>query len=129
MRTLAIMVGFITVASSVAAHELTPTYPKLMPSYVDGLVSAKMRMFNARQDIDYYEIAVFTKDMVAIPFATTNQIIKVPHGTSYEFEIFIRNRDRPSAVYVCTMSKLRSDKAQNAIISSKVCSKFDGELQ
>lgn len=126
MRTLALTVGFILSATSVAAHELTPTYPKLLPSIVDGLLSAKLNMFNARKDVDYYEVGVFTEDMVPIPFATVNQVIKVPTGTSYNFEIFIRKKDKNAAVYVCTISKLRSDKAQNAIISSKVCSKFDG---
>ncbi|MEK9896074.1 MAG: hypothetical protein VW518_06570 [Burkholderiaceae bacterium] len=127
MRALALAVGFLFAATSVSAHELTPTYPKLLPSIVDGLLSAKLNMFNARKDVDYFEIGVFTEDMVPIPFATVNQIIKVPMGTSYTFEIFIRNRDKDAAVYVCTISKLRSDKAQNAIISSKVCSKFDGK--
>ena len=125
MRTLALTVGFIVAATSVAGHELTPTYPKLMPSIVDGLLSAKLNMFNARKDVDYYEIGVFTEYMTPVPFATTNHIIKVPTGTGYNFEIFIRKRDKNAAVYVCTISKLRSDEAQNAIISSKVCSKFD----
>lgn len=128
MRTLALVLGFLLTATSVAAHELTPTYPRLTPSFVGGLLSARLSMFNAREDVDYYEIGVFTVDMVPVPFATTNKIIKVPYGTHYNFEVYIRNKDKGAAVYVCTLSKLRSDRAQNAIISSKVCSRLDGEL-
>ena len=129
MKWLIAGFGLLLSATQVDAHELTPTYPRLLPSIVDGLMSSKLSMFNARRDVDYYEIGVFTEHMVPVPFATTNHIIKVPTGTSYQFEVFIRNRDVPTVVYVCTTSKLRSDKSQNAIISSKVCSKFDRELK
>jgi hypothetical protein len=127
MKTWVVGLGLFLLATPVASHELTPTYPKLRPSIVNGLLSAKLNVFNARKDVDYYEIGVFSFDWKPVPFATTNKIVKVPHGTSYGFEVFVRERDRKSAVYICTLSKLRSDKAQNAIISSKVCSKVGGQ--
>ena len=126
MKNWVIGVWLLLLATPVASHELTPTYPKLHPSYVSGLLTAKLNIFNARRDIEYYEIGVFTFDWTPVPFATTSKILKVPHGTGYSFDIFVRERDRNVAVYVCTLSKLRSDKPNNAIISSKVCSKLGG---
>ena len=52
-------IAALFLAGKVSAHEMTPTYPPLVPSYVDGLVSAKMTMFNARQDVEYFEVGVF----------------------------------------------------------------------
>jgi hypothetical protein len=116
------------IASSAAAHELTPTYPKVRPSYISDISVAKLSMFNARQDVEYYELGVFDIDWNRVPFATADRLVKVPYGTHKNFEVFLRDQDLPRAVYVCTVSKLRSDKPSNAIISSKVCSRLDGEL-
>lgn len=128
MRILCSVLAFICFTSSVVAHEMTPTYPKLLPSYVNGLLSAKMTMFNARKDVDYFEVGVFDIDFNPIPFATTNKIMKVPYGGRESFDVYIRKKDEERAVYVCTTSKLRTDVASNAIISSKVCSRVDGAL-
>jgi hypothetical protein len=113
---------------SAAAHELTPTYPELKPSYVTGILVARLSMFNARKDVEYYEIGVYDESWNKVPFATTDKIAKVPQGTHKNFEIYIRKKDKKRAVYVCTVSKLRSDKPSFAIISSKVCSRLDGAL-
>lgn len=126
MKSMLLVLALLSPTTGVVAHELTPTYPDLKPSYVDGLLVAKMSMFNARKDVDYYEIGVFSEDWVRVPFATQDRIIKVPYGNSKTFEIYVRREDRKRAVYVCTMSKLRSDKPSNAIIASKVCSRMDG---
>lgn len=128
MRKLSLIFALLLATTPVVAHEMTPTYPKLGPSYVDGILSAKLSMFNARADVEYYEIGVFTMDWTPIPFATTAKLLKVPRGTHKAFEVYIRKEDEDRAVFVCTMSKLRSDLPSNAIISSKVCSRVDGEL-
>jgi len=129
MRLLAPVCAFIlSTAGSASAHEMTPTYPELRPSYVDGLLVAKLSMFNARDDVDYYEIGVFDENWTKIPFATQARIVKVPYGEHSKFEVYIRDEDKKRATYVCTTSKLRSDKPSYAIVSSKVCSRLDGAL-
>jgi len=127
MMRLSFVLALFLATTPVVAHEMTPTYPKLKPSYVDGIMTAQLSMFNARQDVEYYEIGVFTLDWAPVPFATTSRLIKVPRGTHKAFDVYIRNQDKDNAVFVCTMSKLRSDLPSNAIISSKVCSRVDGE--
>lgn len=128
MRILFLIFALMLETNYVVAHELTPTYPKLRPSYVDGLLVASVSMFNARQEVEYYEVGVFTLDFRPIPFATTNAILKVPYGRHQSFDVYIRKEDASRAVYLCTMSKLRSDKPSDAIVASKVCSRLDGSL-
>lgn len=126
MRRLFLVLALFLVTTPVVAHELTPTYPKLTPSYMDGLLIARMSMFNAREDVEYYEVGVFDLAWNPIPFATTSKLLQVPYASTKKFDIYIRKQDEKRAVYVCTVSKLRSDEPSYAIISSKVCSRLDG---
>ena len=70
-------VGLLT--TSAAAHELTPTYPKLRPSFMEGVYVTEMHMWNRRSDVKYYGVGVFDKDMEAIPFATSTKILRLEH--------------------------------------------------
>lgn len=119
-------VAALFLAGKVSAHEMTPTYPNLTPSYVNGLVSAKMTMFNARKDVDYFEIGVFDDEWDAVPFAATAKILNVPYGSRKTFEVFVRGEDKDRATFICSVSKLRTDSSARAIISSKICSRTDG---
>lgn len=121
-------IAALFLAGKVSAHEMTPTYPNLVPSYVDGLVSAKMTMFNARKDVDYFEIGVFDDEWNPVPFAATAKILRVPHGSSKTFEVFVRHKDKSRATFICSLSKLRADSSARAIVSSKICSRTDGAL-
>lgn len=121
-------IAALFLAGKVSAHEMTPTYPPLVPSYVDGLVSAKMTMFNSRKDVDYFEIGVFDDDWNPVPFAATAKILRVPHGSSKTFEVFVRHKDKNRATFICSLSKLRADSSARAIVSSKICSRTDGAL-
>ena len=121
-------IAALFLAGKVSAHEMTPTYPPLVPSYVDGLVSAKMTMFNARKDVDYFEIGVFDDEWNPVPFAASAKILRVPHGSSKTFEVFVRHKDKNRATFICSLSKLRTDSSARAIVSSKICSRTDGEL-
>ena len=107
------------------AHEMTPTYPKLVPSYVDDVYVAKMKLFNIRDDVEYYEIGVFTKDWKAIPFASSSRIIKVSFSRRKLFEVYIRSVDLPKAVYICTESKVYKSTKQVTLVSSRICSKIE----
>ena len=121
-------IAALFLAGKVSAHEMTPTYPPLVPSYVDGLVSAKMTMFNSRKDVEYFEIGVFDDEWNPVPFAATAKILRVPHGSSKTFEVFVRQEDKKRATFICSLSKLRTDSSARAIVSSKICSRTDGAL-
>lgn len=123
-----LFIAALFLAGKVSAHEMTPTYPPLVPSYVDGLVSAKMTMFNARKDVEYFEIGVFDDEWNPVPFAATAKILRVPHGSSKTFEVFVRQEDKKRATFICSLSKLRTDSSARAIVSSKICSRTDGAL-
>ena len=47
------------VSSYSYAHEFTPTYPIFEPSHVEGILQTRMRLFNKRNDVEYYELDVY----------------------------------------------------------------------
>ena len=106
------------------AHEMTPTYPKLMPSHLDQVYKTTMEMFNKRQDVEYYEIGVFDKEWNPIPFVTSYQVIKLKYLGHVTFDIYIRKADVSRAEYVCSKSKLRKDDSTRTAVSSRICSRF-----
>jgi hypothetical protein len=121
------MVGILfgLILSSVAsAHEMTPTYPKLTPSYMDNVYKTTMEMFNKREDVEYYEIGVFDKDFNPIPFVSSYEIINLKYLGHVTFDIYIRKQDVSRATYVCSMSKIRKDSKTKTAITSRICSKF-----
>ncbi len=115
-------------AFPVWAHEMLPTYPQLGPSYVDDVLQVQMRMFNKRQDVEYYEISVFDKDWQVVPFVTGYRILKVEYLSHVKFDIYIRKSDASKAMYVCSRSKLRKDNNEGTVVSSRICSKFKEPL-
>lgn len=118
------MTFLLLVASTASAHEMTPTYPKLSPSHVDGVYKTTMEMFNKRQEVEFYEIGVFDKDWNTIPFVTSYNVIKIKYLGHVTFDIYIRKEDVGRATYVCSMSKLRKDDSVRTAVSSRICSKF-----
>lgn len=126
MRNLKHYLAMAAVASGPAvAHELTPTYPKLTPSYVPGLLSTHVVLWNARQDIGYYKVDVFDADMNPVSFiATGGDLKKVDYLGRSHIEIFVREEDQDKATYICTQSKLNKGAAQRSLVASKVCSKI-----
>lgn len=113
-------------ASTVSyAHDMTPTYPVLKPSYMDGLLVTEVELFNKRNDVEYYEIAVFDKDMQPIPFVSTFNIFKLEYTKRIKIEIYIRETDQERATYVCSRSKQPdTKKLQITNVTSMICSKF-----
>lgn len=105
-------------------HEFTPAYPKLEPAYIEGVLVAKMELFNRRNDVTFYELSVFDGQWNPVPFATTSKIIEVQYLQRKYIEIYIRQKDRNKAVYICSKSKLNPVGDQVAIISSRICSKI-----
>lgn len=111
-------------ASFVGAHEMTPTYPELKPSYMEGIYKASMEVFNTRDDVEYYEIEVMDEEFYLIPFATRSKILNVKHLSHVKFDVYVRKADIPRAVYICTISRLKKDAGKNSMIATKICSKF-----
>ena len=114
----------VVFCTSLQAHEMTPTYPVLTPSYIDGVYVTKMKLFNRRNDVEYYEIGVFTSKWKPIPFASTSKVIKIGYNKRKLFEVYIRAADIAKAVYICTESKVFKSTEQVTLISSRICSKI-----
>lgn len=114
------------IAGSAIAHEMTPTYPVLRPAFVDGLSTTKLALFNRRDDVIHYEIQVFDKDWKKIPFATQEKIIKVDYLGKKTFEVYIRDKDKNKAEFICTLSKIpKNNNNSSSMIASKICSKIE----
>lgn len=121
----AAIVWIFLIAQAAIAHEMTPTYPVLRPSYMDGLSTTKLTLFNRRNDVIHYEIQVFDKYWKQIPFASQEKIIKVNYLGKKNFEIYIRDFDKNNVEYICTMSKLQKIQNSSSMITSKICSKIE----
>jgi len=126
MRLLRYYLAVAAAASGPAmAHELTPTYPELTPSYVPGVWSTHVVLWNARQEIDFYKVDVLDSDMNPVSFiATGGDLKKVDYLNRAHIEIFVREEDKDKATYICTESKLKRGSAQRSLVASKVCSKI-----
>jgi hypothetical protein len=114
----------VSLVSVANAHEMTPTYPKLEPSHLDGVVKTTMQMFNKREDVEYYEIGVFDQEFKPVPFVTSYTIVKIKYLGKVTFDVYLRKSDMEQAVYVCSRSKLRKDTQVRTAIASTICSKF-----
>jgi len=103
---------------------MTPTYPELRPSYVDGLYSLTMKLFNRRDDVIYYEIGVFDKDWKSLPFASQDKLLKIEYLERKDFDIYIRSDDYETVEYICTTSKILKSDIGKAAVMSRICSKI-----
>lgn len=115
----------ITAATSTAAHQFTPTYPRFEPSFVEGIQQTKMELFNKRSEIEYYELGVFDKDWSSVTFAASDRkIIRVNYLETKTIDIYVKNQDIKNVVYICTESRILKDSiVRNSLVSSKICSK------
>lgn len=119
-----LLAAFMLSASSAASHEMTPAYPKLEQSYLDGLSMVSVNLFNRRSDVTYYEIEVFDDKWNPVPFASENKIIKLRYLSKKNISVFIRNKDSGRATYICTESKLLKNNETTARVNSRICSKI-----
>ncbi len=109
--------------NSAAAHELTPTYPEVKPSYIDGVSVIKMKMWNRRSDASYYEINVFDSEWKSVPFASPEKVMKLGYLEHKSFELYIRDADCDKVTYICTTSKQLKQDVQSTGIKSRICSR------
>lgn len=115
---------FLLMASSASSHELTPTYPKMKPSYMDNVLVTTMRMFNKRIDVKYYELSVYDEEWNPLPFASQGRIIELDYLETKTFDVYIRETDFERAEFICTKSKLIRGDVISTGIASRVCSRI-----
>lgn len=123
MRYLVCLFLFIFMVSKVNAHEMVPTYPRLSPSFVDGLSRTTVTVFNKRPEVEYYEVGVFDKDFEPIAFVSSYKVYKIPYLSTVSIDIYVKDQDKNKVTYICSRSKLRKADLQRTAVSSKICSK------
>lgn len=125
MRYLLISL-MVFLSGHASAHEWTPTYPKPTMSHVAGVIKVEMRLFNGREDIEYYDINVFDSEWNPTPFALSNgkTMVRVKPNTRLGIDVYIRQKDLPRAVYVCSKTKPLAEDESKTMLFSRICSKI-----
>ena len=118
-----ILAAAVLLSNTAAAHELTPTYPKFKPSYMSGVSVTIMKLWNRREDVSYYELALYDEQWKIIQFAAIDRLIKLDYLQSKSFEIYVRDTDLERLEYICTTSKLLKDDVDSTGITSRICSR------
>ena len=114
----------LAVFLTASAHEMTPAYPKLNQSFMDGVVYTQMTLFNKREDVEYYELGVFDKEWKPVPFVTAYKIVRVEYLSKLYIDVYVAKEDAGRAHYLCSISKLKGLPKKGPMVSSRVCSKF-----
>ena len=123
-RTIIISLFLLLISFSSYSHEMTPTYPKFKSSFMDGLLVTEMEIFNKRSDVKYYEIGVFDKDFVPLPFVSSFTVYEVDYLQKIKFEVYVRQKDEPKITYICSRSRVLEQKVSNTSVTSTICSKI-----
>jgi hypothetical protein len=106
-----------------SAHEMTPTYPVFTPSHVNGVSKTRMEIFNKRKDVEYYEIGVFDKEGQPVQFVSTYKIVHLKYLGHLKFDVYVKAEDLNKVEYICSKSKLKTDKSTATLLSSRICSR------
>ncbi len=114
----------LLLSGAVLSHEMTPTYPTWERTAMDGIQKTTMNLWNSRQDVGYYEVGVFDKDFKPIPFVTLYSILKVEYLSHVQFDVYITENNIKRAIYLCSLSKLRSSNESQTLLATRICSKF-----
>jgi len=104
------------------AHQMSPTYPVLEDSYLEGISVTKVKVFNKREDVKYYEIGVFDKDFKPIPFVAQYKLRGIDFNEYAIFDIYLNNKYSKDATYICSESMLTDIESTG--LNSKICSKI-----
>tara|TARA_B100000900_G_C20198937_1_gene561015 strand:+ start:141 stop:524 length:384 start_codon:yes stop_codon:yes gene_type:complete len=110
--------------SSAIAHELTPTYAELKPSYVDNILVTTMKMWNRRNDVEYYEINVYDKEWNKVPFAAVDRIFQISYLQHKQMDVYFREKDAKRIEWICTTSKQLKQDVISTGVKSQICSKI-----
>ena len=115
---------WLLLCGSVAAHDMTPTYPKWKMSFIPTAKMTSMQVFNAREDVEWYQIGVFDKEWQPIPFVTRYKILNIKYLQRVKFDIYVNEANTKLAEYICSTSKLRGNDSFQPIVESRICSRF-----
>jgi hypothetical protein len=115
---------WLLLCGSVAAHDMTPTYPKWKMSFIPSAKMTTMQMFNKRKDVQWYEIGVFDEEWNLLPFVTRYKILRVKYLSRVKFDVYISDEYLDNAEYICSTSKLRGNDNFKPIVESRICSRF-----
>lgn len=120
----ALLFSLLVLSGYASAHEWTPTYPKLRMSHMSGIWVTEMKLFNGREDIEYFDISVFDEDMNKVPSAVIGNPVRVKHETIEFIDVYIRDKDKSRAVYICSKSKLLATDDSKPMLFTRICSKI-----
>ena len=115
---------WLLLCGSVAAHDMTPTYPEWKMSFIPSAKMTTMQVFNKRSDVQWYQIGVFDKDWNQLPFVTRYKILRVKYLSRVKFDVYISSEHSDEAEYICSTSKLRGEDNFKPIVESRICSRF-----
>ena len=115
---------WLLLCSSVAAHDMTPTYPEWKMSFIPSAKMTTMQVFNKRQDVQWYQIGVFDKEWNQLPFVSRYKILRVKYLSRVKFDVYISDEHLDKAEYICSTSKLRGNDNFKPIVESRICSRF-----
>lgn len=125
MKILSTIIVFVLVmfGGQANAHQFVPTYPKFVPSFMEGILYTRMELFNKRNDAEYYEVDVFDSNWNTVTFATESKLIYVKYLQTKKINIYVKAEDLRKITYICTESRIRKEEAVATVVSSKICSK------
>lgn len=109
---------------SVSGHQMTPTYPNLGLTHIEGVKKATMEIFNSRSDVEYYEIGVFDVDWKPVPFVSLYRVMQISYLNKVKFDVYLTESDAIGAEYICSISKIRGNQNKQAMLATKICSRF-----
>ena len=115
---------WLLLCGSVAAHDMTPTYPEWKMSFIPSANMTTMQIFNKRADVEWYQIGVFDKEWNSIPFVTRYKILNIKHLQRVKFDVYVNKTNADLAEYICSTSKLRGNDNFKPIVESRICSRF-----
>ena len=124
VKYLALLSLFL--CGSATAHQWTPTYPEMRLSYISGIHTTDMKLYNSRVDVDYYQVQVFDGYFNPIKFAINGgqtDVINVPHRKTRSISIYVPSAHASRVVYICSRSMILKEDESASLLSSRICSK------
>lgn len=123
LKSLIVFLSGVLSASAMA-HEWTPTYPKLSLSHMQDIWKTRMKLFNSREGIEFYQISVFDQEWNPVPYAVLMNPIRVNYLETKYVDVYIRDEDKSRAVYLCSKSKVYAVDTTKPMLFSRICSKI-----
>ena len=117
MKSL-VLVAALLFTNIAAAHEMTPTYFRALPSLYEKIVIVKMDIFNRRTDVSQYQFEAYDAEWNALEFASFKREVNLETGTGTNVELYFRIGVLNDLVYICSRSATDSGNS----VSSLICS-------